>query len=63
MFIDMKTFEFKKKQNKIVLTCTFMARKLVELLVRGWSVSEAGARLPEQLYSRPRKRNLSTTGM
>jgi len=29
--------------------------------VQGWSVSEAGARLPEQLYSRPCKRSLSTT--
>lgn len=31
--------------------------------VRGWSVSEAGARSPEQLYRRPRKRCLSATGM
>ena len=31
--------------------------------VQGWSVSEAAARSPEQLYRRLRKRRLSATGM
>lgn len=40
-----------------------MARKQAARCVQGWSVSEAAARSPEQLYMRLRKRRLSATGM
>lgn len=61
-----KTFESEEKKEWYKTTAYLRViswRVKAGRFVRGWSVSETGARSPEQLYSRPRKRSLSTTGM